>query len=102
PPRALRRARTSTPASRQLKQGLTVRLAYATPYAWDEMLAFLGRRAAPGVEAVTADAYARSISVAGRPGVIAVRPGRTGELRLQVHCERLDQLPAIVSRVRGL
>ncbi len=100
-PGALRRSRAAAVAA-DVQRGLTIRLAYSPPYAWEEMIAFLAKRATPGVEAVAGDSYARSISIAGLQGVIAVRPGRTGELVLHVHCARIEVLPAIVSRVRGL
>jgi AraC family transcriptional regulator of adaptative response / DNA-3-methyladenine glycosylase II len=99
PPLKLRQARTMD-ATASLGYGVVVRLPYAAPYAWEAMLEFLGRRAIPGVEHVSGDSYARSISVGGEHGVIRVEPGRPGELALHVHLARVDALPAIVNRVR--
>ncbi|MFN9928293.1 MAG: bifunctional transcriptional activator/DNA repair enzyme AdaA, partial [Phenylobacterium sp.] len=60
PPGELRRSRLADmPAS----QGLVVRLAYKPPYDWGAMIEFLAGRAIAGVEAVTADRYARVLSV---------------------------------------
>jgi len=99
PPTALRRSRAQgTPSDR----GIRLRLAYSPPYAWEEMLAFLAKRAIDGIETITRDTYARSISIDGDQGVIAVQPGRPGELTVCVYCSRLDALPAIISRVRGM
>jgi AraC family transcriptional regulator, regulatory protein of adaptative response / DNA-3-methyladenine glycosylase II len=101
PPLKLRQARTMGAAA-SLGYGVVVRLPYAAPYAWDAMLEFLGRRAIPGVEHVSGDSYARSISVGGEHGVIRIEPGRPGELALRVHVARVDVLPAIVNRVRRM
>lgn len=66
------------------------------------MLAFLAGRATPGVEAVTADGYRRTIEIDGRTGTIAVsrsdEPGLDLDLRFPVAGAR----PAIVERVRRL
>ena len=52
---------------------LVLRLPYRAPLAWDELLAFLAPRAIPGVERVSAGAYARLARVAGRAALIEVR-----------------------------
>jgi AraC family transcriptional regulator of adaptative response / DNA-3-methyladenine glycosylase II len=100
PPRALRR--TSGPD--EPAAGLvTLKLSYRPPYDWPAMLAFLAPRAIPGVEVVQGGVYARAIELAGARGAISVRPVR-GEDRLSVTVAfpKLDQLPAIIARVRRL
>lgn len=69
------------------------------------MLSFLSTRAIAGVEVVSGDVYARSISLEGAHGVISVRPcpsakSAAGELLIKVHFPRLNSLPAIISRIR--
>jgi AraC family transcriptional regulator of adaptative response / DNA-3-methyladenine glycosylase II len=48
------------------------RLRYRPPYDWKGMLAFLAARATPGVEAVEADSYRRSISLNNNHGYFEV------------------------------
>lgn len=43
--------------------GITLSLGYRPPYRWDAILAFLGGRAIPGVEAVRDGAYHRTVAV---------------------------------------
>jgi AraC family transcriptional regulator of adaptative response / DNA-3-methyladenine glycosylase II len=85
-----------------LRSGLTMRLGYSRPYAWNAMMTFLAARAVPGMESVTDGEYVRSTSCKGAQGVIAVGPGRSGELTLRVHASTTDALPALVSRVRRM
>jgi AraC family transcriptional regulator, regulatory protein of adaptative response / DNA-3-methyladenine glycosylase II len=102
PPSELRRAPSST-SNGDVQRGITLRLAYSPPYAWDTVLAFLGAQAIPGIEHVSATTYARSIAVGQTDqGVFALEPGRPGEVKLRVHCSRMDALPAIISRVRRM
>lgn len=100
-PAALRRHRVSGTGA-DVRRGFTIRLAYTPPYAWDDMLSFLAQRAAPGVEVVSGDTYARSIFLAGQHAVIAISPIRAGALALRVHGRQLEGLPTIVRRVRGM
>ncbi|MGE0704357.1 MAG: AlkA N-terminal domain-containing protein, partial [Vicinamibacterales bacterium] len=96
-----RRTRRNGPQS-DLTQGLTIRLPYSPPYGWDDMRAFLAHRAVSGIEQVAGDTYARSVSIEGEQGVIAVGPGRRHELLLRIHWARTASLAAIVARVRGM
>lgn len=67
------------------------------------MLAFLAARATPGVEAVTADGYRRTIEIDGHMGTIAVnRTSSTPELDLEIRFPVAGARPAVVARVRGL
>ncbi|WP_331326685.1 AlkA N-terminal domain-containing protein [Methylobacterium fujisawaense] len=52
------------------------RLPVRPPYDWPAIRAFLAKRAIPGVETTDpAASYARTISVAGRHGLLTVAPG---------------------------
>jgi AraC family transcriptional regulator of adaptative response / DNA-3-methyladenine glycosylase II len=101
PPTQLRRPRTGG-ATDDIRRGITLRLPYSPPYAWDEMLALLETHAIRGIEAISGDTYARSIAVQEHPGVIAIGPGRPGEMELRVHSFRIDMLPAVISRIRSM
>lgn len=43
--------------------GVTLLLGYRPPYAWNELLSFLGSRAIPGVESVLDNSYRRTVTV---------------------------------------
>lgn len=98
-PGALRRAGTLTSAS---EGEVTIRLRYKPPYDWAALLAFLSRRALPGVEQVTDDTYARTIGLDGAHGVIVACPGEGHALKVTVRFARLAALPAIIARLRRL
>jgi AraC family transcriptional regulator of adaptative response / DNA-3-methyladenine glycosylase II len=117
PPSELRRARKAgaggsagagagvgATASENVRRGITLRLPFSSPYAWDHMLARLAADAIRGIEAIDLDreTYTRSISVHGVPGIIAIAPGRRGEMLLRVHSFRIDSLSTVISRVRSL
>ena len=55
---------------------LTVRLPYRPPFSWPALLTFFSTRATPGVEAVVADTYRRTLSNDGQHGVVEIRPDR--------------------------
>ncbi|HKT17102.1 MAG TPA: AlkA N-terminal domain-containing protein [Stellaceae bacterium] len=99
PPGALRRIR-----GRDISAGpqgeIELLLRYHPPYDWPAMLGFLGRRAIPGIETVTADAYTRSVALDGAQGVVTVRPGPRNALRATVRFPKLASLPAIIARLR--
>lgn len=80
---------------------LILRLAYRPPYAWDAVLAYLGGRAMPGLEAVIDQAYVRSVQLAGETGWIKVThlPER-GQLALQVAPSLAGVLMPLLARVR--
>jgi len=42
---------------------ITVSLGYRPPYAWDNLITFLGVRAIPGVESVVGDTYRRTVAI---------------------------------------
>lgn len=53
-------------------------LACPAPFDWPAMLGFFARRAVDGIETVTGDAYARTVEIDGRPGLLEVRPDDGG------------------------
>jgi AraC family transcriptional regulator of adaptative response / DNA-3-methyladenine glycosylase II len=106
PPTALRR---STPERNALLRAatpdntLTLRLAYRPPLAFGAMLAFLAKRAIPGIERVSSDCYERAIGPADRSAWIRVTaaPDKP-ELRLEISGTDPRCIPDIVRRVRRL
>lgn len=99
PPTALRRLRAA-PAN---GAGIVLDLAYRPPYAWDAMLAFLARRAVPGVEAVEGGEYRRSIRLDGSAGVVAVScVPEAHALRARFHIQDTSKLLQAVSRLRDV
>jgi AraC family transcriptional regulator, regulatory protein of adaptative response / DNA-3-methyladenine glycosylase II len=79
------------------------RIAYRPPYDWRAAINFLAARATPGVEAVEADRYARTIAINGQAGSIAVSPSTDGHtLILEVRVGDPRALLTIVERVRRM
>jgi AraC family transcriptional regulator, regulatory protein of adaptative response / DNA-3-methyladenine glycosylase II len=100
---APRELRKCAPASDDT--GLTLRLGYRPPYDFAAMLDFLRGRALPGVERVSATAYARSFGPPDAPGWLRVSrwPGAGQHaLRLELHGARPAMLLATVNRVRRM
>lgn len=96
--RQLARTRAGTDSGRY-----RFRLSYRPPYDWASVLAFLAARATPGVERVDGEHYARSITVDGRHGAIAVSPAASGPtLVLDVQFGDPRALLSIVERVRRI
>jgi AraC family transcriptional regulator, regulatory protein of adaptative response / DNA-3-methyladenine glycosylase II len=82
---------------------LVLKLPYRAPLAYADLLAFLARRAIPGVERVGADVYARTVAVDGRPGRLEVRRAAgDGPLLLSAWGVAGGDLYAMVTRVRRL
>jgi AraC family transcriptional regulator of adaptative response / DNA-3-methyladenine glycosylase II len=95
-----------TSPKRAVTSSLTFDLAYRPPYDWDAMLAFLGKRAIAGVEAVDARRYRRTVRVRGAKhasGWIEVSPSpRRSALRVVVSASLASALPAVLARVKNL
>jgi len=53
---------------------LTIELPYTAPFEGEELIAFLGARAVPGVEEVTEGTYRRSLRLPHATGLAALRP----------------------------
>ena len=96
PPRDLRRA------ARPTASGLTLRLPYRLPYDWAGILAFLRRRAIPGVESVDDEVYRRTISLEGAQGIVEVRATGEAFLLATITVDRLPALAAFAARLRHL
>ncbi|MGH9187550.1 MAG: AlkA N-terminal domain-containing protein [Acidimicrobiales bacterium] len=82
--------------------GLLLRLPFRGPLDWPAMLAYLARRAIPGVEHVTADVYRRTVVVDGGPGVLELLPGAADHLLLRAHLPHWAGLIHVVERARRL
>lgn len=82
---------------------ITIRLSYRPPFDWRALLAFLAYRAIPGVEAVTATSYARTIALEGKVGDVCVEFD-TGANELLAHINFPDSraLYRIIDRLRSL
>jgi AraC family transcriptional regulator, regulatory protein of adaptative response / DNA-3-methyladenine glycosylase II len=105
PPRALRRKMPSGPTLRftQSCAGVTLRLRYRAPYAWDSMLGHLRARAVSGVELVEGGRYLRTVAMNGSSGSIEVSHlAERNSLSVTIRFPNVQFLPAIVSRVRRL
>jgi len=79
---------------------ITLRLAYRPPYDWPALVAFLGARAIPGLEAVGAGGYRRNVE----NGRLEVRPDRGNALALTLTPFRRErgELVEIAGRVRRM
>jgi AraC family transcriptional regulator of adaptative response / DNA-3-methyladenine glycosylase II len=79
------------------------RLRFRPPYHWDGMLKFLAARATPGVEAVEARSYRRSISWNGRDGYFEVSMDERQEsLLARIQFGHPQSLIHIVERIRAM
>lgn len=93
PPSSLRRA------TKDAASGLVLKLAYAPPYDWDAILAFLAERAVPRVERVQDGAYERTFRIDASVGRLSVRAA-PGHLLATVHAADVTKLAAVVARLR--
>ena len=98
PPAELRRSQR--PPESAEGGAVIVRLPYRAPYDWDGVIGFLAARALPGVETVTAQMYARTLTIDGAAGVVIVRPGEGDALRAEIRLPKLQALPAVIARIR--
>ncbi|MGH1574091.1 DNA-3-methyladenine glycosylase family protein [Methylobacterium sp. P31] len=82
---------------------IDLRLPYRPPYDWAAIRAFLAKRAIPGVETTDpgGSAYTRTISVAGRHGLVTAEPGDSG-LRVTLRGAEAGDAPAVAGRLRRL
>lgn len=98
PPEVCDRARQTTET--QCGES-TLRLDYRPPLDFPAMLAFLGKRAIPGIERVTADAYERVLGPGEAPIWIRVAAdAEKPELRLEISGGDPRAVSDIVQRVR--
>jgi AraC family transcriptional regulator of adaptative response / DNA-3-methyladenine glycosylase II len=101
PPTELRRARTHAVAA---DGTVTLSLAYAGPYDWSRMSAWLGARAIAGVESLDpVRGYVRSIVHFDEIGTIEVAPvPDASQLRATIRFSNVGALLAIVDRIRRM
>lgn len=82
-------------------QGIRIRLSFRPPFDWRTMLAYLARRAIPGVEHVTDSTYSRTIMPDGKAGELSVCfSDNSNTLLLTIHHEHTRFLYQIAERVR--
>lgn len=97
-PTAIRRQRSEAPGGE-----LTLRLVYRPPLDFAAMLAFLGKRAIPGIERVGEASYERTLDAREAPGRIRVTAhAQKPELLLTILGAEPRAIPDIVRRVRRL
>ena len=100
-PRELRRSRSHEPDLDA--SALTVRLSYREPFRWRQLLEFFAARAIPGVEAVTRDAYLRTIAHDDGVAAIMLRDdAANGGLALTLFGASTTSIFPIVQRVRSI
>ena len=98
-PSALRRARSTAMS----EEAISLTLDYRAPFEWAAMLAFLGARATPGVEAIRGDTYLRTAGVGNHRGWIAITPiPDRCALRAEVSFSLAPALMPLVARLRRL
>jgi AraC family transcriptional regulator, regulatory protein of adaptative response / DNA-3-methyladenine glycosylase II len=81
---------------------IRLRLPYRPPYDWAGVLAFLARRAIPGVESVENEVYRRTISLDGMQGIVEIRATAEAFLLATITVDRLPALAAVAARLRHL
>jgi len=101
-PSKLRRAAGEAQSSAR-SSGLELRLPYRRPFDWSSLIAFLRRRAIPGVEFVTENSYQRTIEMDGVPGFLTVKPDKTGpRLVVSLETKGAKGLEHAVERIRRI
>lgn len=87
-------------ASRQ-DNGCQLTIGYRVPYDFAGLLAFYAYRAIPGIEHVTSNSYARTFELNDTQGWFRVTDmPKKQALNIELHCNRYDQLQAVVQRIR--
>jgi AraC family transcriptional regulator of adaptative response / DNA-3-methyladenine glycosylase II len=102
PPSALRRkAVTALPEGSVAAEGVTVRLRYRPPYDWPAMVQHLRSRAIDGVERLSGDTYARTVSCEGETGTVTIAHlPQARSLAATIRFPSVRALPSIVTRIR--
>jgi AraC family transcriptional regulator, regulatory protein of adaptative response / DNA-3-methyladenine glycosylase II len=80
---------------------IDVELAYREPMDADGVIAYLARRAIPGVEEVVDGAYRRSVRLGGGAGVLELAPGE-GRIRARYRLDQAEDHAEAVARSRLL
>ena len=100
-PTQIRRLARQSPAPSENQYIFHLR--FRPPYQWSSMLAFLGARAMPGVEAVESGRYLRSISVDGVSGYFEVSfEEELNSLQVRIQFGEPRALFFIVERIRTM
>lgn len=82
---------------------LALRLDYRPPLAWATLLEFLRVRAIAGVESVAGDEYRRVVHLAGRTGMVRVRPdGERPALRAELALELAGAVTPLIAGLKKL
>ena len=90
-------------ASAVTSGGVRLSLGYRPPYDWDSLLAFLRKRALPGIERVDGEIYERRYRLGDASGSFraAPAPGRHA-LEVTLECNDFRALPQVVDRIRRM
>jgi len=95
-PRSLRQAPRVT-------RGLVCQLDFRPPLAWEDVLAYLKLRAVPGVEAVDATHYRRTVAIGDARGWIGVSLAKSGlALEVELSPALAPVIGAVIVRVKHL
>ena len=82
---------------------ITIKLPFNPPYHWAALTRFLTARVTPGLEAVGADFYRRTIALDGVHGIVEVRPVKAQHyLVASIRFSQVTFLTQIVERLRHL
>lgn len=99
PPRDFRRGRAAQAGANEL----VLRIPFRAPYDFEHLLGFYGKRTIPGVEAVDARSYRRSVVVDRVPGWFEVAAiAGDDALALRVHHPSSSALGSIAARVKRM
>jgi AraC family transcriptional regulator of adaptative response / DNA-3-methyladenine glycosylase II len=83
--------------------GLSCRLDFRPPLAWDSLLTYLRLRAIPGVESVDGTHYRRTVAIDEHQGWIAVSPAGNGvALNVEMSQSLAPVIGAVIVRVKQL
>lgn len=90
-------------SSASKEDGIVLKLSYRPPFDWRSMLEFLSFRAVPGVEVVSENSYARTLSIGGEQGeFVAQFDTGANYIFLRINFPNTRALYQIVERVRNL
>jgi len=90
-------------APQQSEDEYSFRLHFRPPFQWDALLAFLARRAIPGVEVIESGCYRRTISLNGDSGTLKVSlADREPALQVRISFPEPRWLFLIVERLRRI
>jgi AraC family transcriptional regulator of adaptative response / DNA-3-methyladenine glycosylase II len=90
-------------SSLQSENEYLFRLEFRPPFHWNALLAFLGQRAIPGIEAVESGCYRRTIALNGDSGALSVTLAEGGQaLDVRISFPEPRWLFLIIERVRRI